>query len=132
MFPVFPKRLILAACAVLLAAAEPLIADLDAPLMPGFSEDDSQHVSFDEVDGRIVQAVLRGAVSPQAALDYYDNALPALGWRRLPAPGAQTRRFESDSERLTVQVTVDNALTVLHFDLRPRGADSGKLPEQGR
>lgn len=127
----YRKLMVCAAGALLLVAAEPLIADLDAPVMPGFSEDDSQHVSFDEEDGRIVQAALRGAVSPGAALDYYGAALPALGWRLLPASDTATLRFERDGERLTLRVGVDKALTVLLFDLRPRQANRAE-PEQGR
>ncbi|WP_052709946.1 hypothetical protein [Azospirillum thiophilum] len=70
----------------------------DVPVMPGLAAAESEPLVFDKPGGRIVQAVLSGAVPRQAVLAFYDQTLPQLGWRR-----TADRVFVRDGEELRLE-----------------------------
>src|SRR3546814_13035596 len=52
----------------------------DLPLMPGLKELPHGGLVFDKPGGRIVEAFARGAIAPQAVIDFYDQPPPPHGW----------------------------------------------------
>ncbi|WP_051340985.1 hypothetical protein [Azospirillum halopraeferens] len=54
----------------------------DVPVMPGLEPTGVEPLVFDKPSGRIVEAVLSGAVAPDAVRTFYARTLPQLGWRR--------------------------------------------------
>jgi hypothetical protein len=125
-------RLIVAALAVLAMActavvqlcAEEFLSVLDdMPLMPGLSEVRDQASDFQTPEGRIIDGTAAGTVDARAVSTFYDETLPALGWRR-EAPG----RFVRDRERLVIAVapgTAKGAVTV-RFSVRPQASGAGR------
>lgn len=100
---------------VLTAADDAFFEEIpDLPVMPLLSVDSEAGVVFDTPAGRIVSVFATGEVAPAAVLDYYDRALPQLGWR----PEGKAR-FRRESERLRIEF-IENAdgLTV-RFTLSP-------------
>lgn len=57
----------------------------DLPLAPGLIEAAGESVRFDSLDGRIVTAIAYGRGDIAAYRGFYNNALPALGWKRSAA-----------------------------------------------
>lgn len=86
-------------------AADPvyLSAVADLPLPPGLVEDVEAGVSFDKVEGRIVEALASGSVAPAAVTAFYRTALPGLGWRQLASEGSGSR-WQRDAEILSVDI----------------------------
>jgi hypothetical protein len=56
------------------------IADL--PVADGLTEQKDKSTVFDAPLGRIVTAYATGKVDAEDVLDFYDSALPPLGWER--------------------------------------------------
>ncbi|SMH56729.1 hypothetical protein [Azospirillum agricola] len=90
--------------------------------MPGLSAAEAEPLVFDKPGGRIVQAVLSGAVPRNAVLAFYDQTLPQLGWRR-----TAERVFVREGEELRLEFTgtVKSAAaraepTTIRFTLNPR------------
>jgi len=99
------------------AEAQPFVPGLpDVPAMPGLRAAEAEPLVFDKPGGRIVQAVLSGAVPRSAVLAFYDQTLPQLGWRR-----ASERVFVREGEELRLEFTPAKAGT----------AKSGAKPADG-
>lgn len=109
--PALAALLMLLAC----AAADPFLAGSeDIPLMPGLVQGQDAGLQFDAPGGRIVESFAVGAVVRSAVLQFYDQTLPALGWRRL-AVG----RYGREGEVLMLDFFgADGGLTV-RFTLAP-------------
>lgn len=71
----------------------------DLPLPPGFAESAPPAV-FEAEEGRIVALSAEGAGEGLAIRDFYDEALPALGWSVSPRDDG-VREFRRGRERLT-------------------------------
>jgi hypothetical protein len=54
----------------------------DLPLATGLKERTDVSAVFDTPLGKTVTAYAMGNMKPQAVLDFYDDALPRLGWER--------------------------------------------------
>lgn len=91
------------------------IADL--PVMPGLIEDEAAGMAFDRPDGRIVQAVASGHVSPDAVLAFYQASLPSLGWQAVPT---EKQIFQRGEERLQLSIeAVAAGGVILTVSLQP-------------
>ncbi len=87
----------------------------DLPLMATMQELPDSVVVFDTPNGRIVEMTAQTAASQEQIKKFYNNALPQLGWHT-QAPHIYWR----DGERLTVDMHVDGANTLVHFSLSPK------------
>jgi hypothetical protein len=116
--------LAMACAAVAQLRAEEFLSVLDdMPLMPGLTELRDQASDFQTPEGRIIDGSASGSVDPRAVSSFYDQTLPALGWRR-EGPG----RFLRDRERLVIAVApgaTKGAVTV-RFSVRPQSAGNSR------
>ena len=87
----------------------------DVPLMPGLQEETDQDITFDQPDGRIIEASAQGPVSAEAARNFYRQALPQLGWR---ASGAD--QFQREGERLSLRFAPHGARLFVYVTVEPR------------
>lgn len=102
------------------------IADL--PLAPGLTEQADRGLTFDKPDGRIIEAMAAGDVAPEAVIRFYQETLPALGWRLIgpKEAGSTAFRFAREGERLTLTVVTrylepgdQEQVTELQIELSP-------------
>jgi len=101
--------------ALALTAAGSLLQDIDAPLMPGLAERPDLGFAFDVETGRIARIVLEGQATPDAVLDYYTQALTALGW----VADSGTGSFRRDDERAHLQVEPAGPGARIVIDIQP-------------
>jgi hypothetical protein len=73
------------------------IADL--PVADGLAEQQDKSTVFDAPMGRIVTAYATGTVAADSVLDFYDDALPALGWEK---SGEGTFRRKNETLKIDV------------------------------
>ena len=69
----------------------------DLPLMAGLSES-GDGVQFESPQGRIAEATATGNIKPQDLSDFYENALPQLGWEKI---GSGTYMREGEVLKIT-------------------------------
>jgi hypothetical protein len=81
--------LVLVACVSILLirvgpawATEYFSAIADLPVADGLTEQTDKSTVFDAPIGRIVTAYASGKVAAEDVLDFYDDALPSLGWEK--------------------------------------------------
>lgn len=88
----------------------------DLPLMSGLTIAHDDDVLFITRSGRIAQTVATGAVDVDEVYQYYQKALPQLGWKAVDA-----RSFERDNERLRLDVSsvTPDATTIARFSVEP-------------
>jgi len=92
----------------------------DVPLMPGLAADEAASLVFDKPQGRIVEAEARGAVTRHAVMAFYEESLPQLGWRRTAAKTPDTKSYERDGERLSLDFDGRDGNLQVAFTLAPR------------
>ena len=109
---------VLLASTALAADPEYLTAVADLPLPSGLVEDVDAGISFDKPEGRIVEAVARGAVKQADVAAFYRTALPGLGWRQL-ADGVSGSRWQRGGEILSVDVIDSGNPLVVRFSIAP-------------
>jgi len=63
-------------------ATEYFSAIADLPVAEGLTEQKDKSTVFDAPLGRIVTAYATGTVEAEDVLDFYDDALPSLGWEK--------------------------------------------------
>jgi len=80
---------VLAACLMILPlwavpawATEYFSAIADLPVADGLAEQKDKSTVFDAPLGRIITAYATGKVEADAVRDFYDTALPPLGWEK--------------------------------------------------
>jgi hypothetical protein len=83
----------------------------DVPLPAGFAEIGGGW-SFAGAAGRIVEARARGSAGGLAVRDFYDAALPPLGWSLSPQADG-TLVFERGRESLSFTVVAEAGVTTL-------------------
>ena len=110
-----PPRLLAAIGLMVLLAGRALAADpeylaavADLPLPVGLVEDVDAGISFDKPEGRIVEALARGAIAKTDVAAFYRAALPGLGWKPL-ADGRTGSRWQRGSEVLSVDFAGNGA-----------------------
>lgn len=91
----------------------------DVPIMDGLSEDIDARLEFDKEEGRIVEVVLRGTVSPLAVMVFYRSTLPALGWVIDHTDGDRLR-LTRGHENLTVHADRHGRVAIVTLSLSPR------------
>ncbi len=106
------------ATAALAADPQYLTAVADLPLPPGLVEEIDAGISFDKPEGRIVEAVARGAVAKADVAAFYHAALPGLGWRQLDDGNAGSR-WQRGGEILIVDIVDGSNLLVVRFSIAP-------------
>ena len=92
----------------------------DVPLMPGLAADDAASLIFDKPQGRIVEAAASGPVTRHAVVAFYEESLPQLGWRRTAAKTPDTKSYERDGERLSLDFDGRDGNLQVAFTLAPR------------
>jgi len=92
----------------------------EVPLMPGLAADEAASLVFDKPQGRIVEAEARGAVTRHAVMAFYEESLPQLGWRRTAAKTPDTKSYERDGERLSLDFDGRDGNLQVAFTLAPR------------
>jgi hypothetical protein len=101
-------------------AADPeyLAAVADLPLPPGLVEDVGAGISFDKPEGRIVEALARGAVAKTDVAAFYRAALPGLGWKPL-VDGQAGSRWQRGGEILSVDIVDAGNPLLVRFSIAP-------------
>ncbi|NKB55362.1 MAG: hypothetical protein GKS00_03405 [Alphaproteobacteria bacterium] len=102
--------------------ADAFLAGLeDVPIMPGIEVVGDAGAAFDSPAGRIVEAYAAGDVTRKAVRDYYQTALPQLGWVR-----TGVLIFSRDGEKLTIELLGESAPVTVRFELAPVSKESAK------
>ena len=127
-----PMRLTTYAIAALVyfGAALPFAGDLsaddpeylravsDLPLAPGLVEDVDAGLKFDKPEGRIIEALARGALAKSDVTAFYRAALPGLGWKPL-ADDQSGSRWRRGEETLRVEIIDAGRPLVVRFSIAP-------------
>lgn len=92
----------------------------DLPLAPGLVQEPDQGVFFDSPRGRIVTVVAYGGGDLTVYQDFYNKALPALGWER-QAEGTYRR----DNETLNIDLQVYDHRTEVRIQVVPIKSKKG-------
>ena len=87
----------------------------DLPIMPGLIEDADAALLFDKPDGRIIETRATGHVPAHIIKNFYDRALPALGWQPI-----EPDTYVRNGEKLSYVITQQNAQSVLNLSVTPR------------
>ncbi len=95
-----------------------LSAVADLPLPPGMVEDLGAGISFDKPEGRIVEALARGAVTKADVTIFYRASLPELGWRKL-TDDASGSSWQRGDERLDVDIVDNGNPLIVRFSIAP-------------
>lgn len=93
----------------------------DIPLMPGLYELAEETVIFDKPEGRIVESSAASETKNINEIkDFYDSALPQLGWTRgTPSLEGDLVYFRQD-ETLRLRIGVRSGVNVIEFMVFPR------------
>tara|TARA_Y100000588_G_scaffold28251_1_gene27645 strand:- start:428 stop:805 length:378 start_codon:yes stop_codon:yes gene_type:complete len=86
----------------------------DLPIMPDMNEIREANLSFDTAGGRIVVAFARTSRRHDEVLDFYEESLKQLGWKK-----KTDGRFFRDSEVLALDFFPDGHKLVVQFSLEP-------------
>jgi hypothetical protein len=90
----------------------------DLPLMQGMSERPEDTIVFDNPGGRIMEFSAETAEQAPAIRDFYQRALPPLGWK--PAGASQ---FVRDKEMLKIEFDKKGEGTIVRFAVTPSGGN---------
>lgn len=87
----------------------------DLPLYDGFKAAETQNISFDTTNGRIVDATFysKRAVAEDVRT-FYDTTLPQLGWQK-----QQYQIYRRDGETLKLTILQEGGKVVLRFIIQP-------------
>lgn len=92
----------------------------DIPLMPGLFELAEDAVVFDKPEGRIVEsAAVSETENMNEIREFYDSALPQLGWVRVPAPEGAAAYIRQD-EALRLRLETRQGVNVVKLMVSPR------------
>lgn len=119
--------LILSACAVTddkqpvppeipgIAKQEYVPGTEDIPVFFGFKAVENSLLSYDSVDGRIIDVEFSSdKTSAKNVRNFYEVTLPQLGWHK-----RQYQIYEREGEVLKLNILEKNNLTFLKFTIRP-------------
>jgi hypothetical protein len=88
----------------------------DLPLMAGLIEDPDAAIIYDKPEGRIVEAVAHGDVTPGEVEAFYRTTLVQLGWQ---ATG-DNLSFTREGELLIIRIEDQGGAATVSFSLAPR------------
>jgi hypothetical protein len=87
----------------------------DVPLYQGFTAVAGGDVSYDSVDGRIIDATFTSNKAKSAdVIAFYETTLPQLGWNK-----KESKLYERDGEALSLDIIEKKGKTLLKFSIRP-------------
>ena len=92
----------------------------DLPIAPGLKEDADSAMRFDSPGGRIVTAVASGGGSLDAYRRFYEQALPALGWK------AAAGGYQRDVEALLLEFVQRGGRIEVRVRIVPQGSEKGR------
>ena len=90
----------------------------DLPLMQGMAERPEDTVVFDNPGGRIIEFSTETTEPASAVRDYYQRALPPLGWK-----AAGMSQFVRDKEMLKIEFDKKGEGTIVRFAVTPSGGN---------
>lgn len=90
----------------------------ELPVPPLMQENDDSAVRFDQPEGRIITLQASGKAEPQEIIDFYDTALPSLGW---------TRHNVNDDKGQEHKVYYTRDKEVLFFEIKGLSDGSARL-----
>ena len=96
------------------AAASYLAEFEDLPLAPGLVENPGGTL-FESPTGRIVDATASGEITPKQVMEFYQQALPQLGWERVGA-----NSFRRENELLRIDMDRSRRPMVVRFSVVPQ------------
>ena len=91
----------------------------DLPLPPGFVEEVDASLSFNKLEGRIVEAKARGNSSKNAVVSFYNTTLPRLGWKKYNTSGALNSWLRA-GEVLEIVSKEKNNILIVKFSITPK------------
>jgi len=91
----------------------------DLPLPPGFVEEVDASLSFNKLEGRIVEAKARGNSSKNAVVSFYNTTLPRLGWKKYNTSGALNIWLRA-GEVLEIVFKEKNNILIVKFSITPK------------
>ena len=96
-------------------ASDRFIAGIaDLPLIPGLYLVNEETVIFEKPTGRIVRAIAKGRCTEEAFWQFYEDALPQLGWQTI-----KRGRFVRDGETLNIKVEENGSQIIARFSVAP-------------
>lgn len=97
-----------------------LVSLPDIPLMPRMVELKDSGVIFDKAEGRIIEETVKAPnLSITEVIKFYNDTLPALGWR--PAGSTKTlARFSRNGEQLVVNLEKLGSEALVSFAVSPK------------
>lgn len=88
----------------------------DVPVMPGMRELVDESLNFDKPEGRIISVTaVSDTLAPAAIKNFYQEALPQLGWK---AESAGV--FFRENERLSLIVEQKEGVSIARLQISPR------------
>lgn len=92
----------------------------DIPLMPGLYELAEDTVVFDKPEGRIIESAAASETETINKInEFYDSALPQLGWIRVAAPDGGAAYIRQD-EALRLRLETREGVNVVKLMVSPR------------
>lgn len=87
----------------------------DLPLFGGFKEVKEENISYDSVDGRIIDATFySNGADVNEVRKFYEKTLPQLGWVK-----KQYQIYNRDGETLKLNILDEGKRVRLQFIIRP-------------
>ena len=96
-------------------ASDRFIAGIaDLPLISGLYLVNEETVIFEKPAGRLVRAIAKGHRTKEAFWQFYENALPQLGWQTV-----KRGNFLRDGESLNIKVEENGSQIIARFSVSP-------------
>ncbi len=89
----------------------------DVPIMQGLTIEPNLGFAFDSPEGRIVIIYLRGDTAMTAIKDYYNTAMPPLGWGSTASTDKMS--WSREGEALTITPTTAADAPLWKITIRP-------------
>jgi hypothetical protein len=96
-----------------------LSVESDLPLPPGLVEELDSSLSFNKLEGRIVESEARGKLSKDAAVSFYNTTLPRLGWKKHNTGGYLFSWLRS-GEVMQIAFVEKNNTLIVRFSITPK------------
>lgn len=102
-------------CSLSTTIAQSFIPNMsDVPLMEELILLEDSGFQFDKIEGRILEQMAAGEVSPQKIRQFYDETMPQLGWIK------SGQKFIRQNEELMIRIESKDKLSIVTFHIQPR------------
>ena len=91
----------------------------DLPLPSGLVEEIESSLSFNKLEGSIVEFKARGKLSKNAAVSFYNTTLPRMGWGKYNTEGSLFSWLRS-GEVLQIVFVEEINILIARFSITPR------------